>query len=296
MTGNVADQPLTEQKTRITRRKFLVGIPVAAAGMALYSREIARHEISILSHAIRLNNLPSVFSGFRIAQISDIHFDDYTEPAFVRRVVSHINTLNPDLVLLTGDFISQTPMSHDFVVGAMERCAEVLDGIACPLRFAVMGNHDTFLGESTIRSILAKSGIPLLVNQYAPIERRGHRFWLSGIADPVASQPDLDRAIPRRPDGPVLLMSHGPDYADNVVAHPRGQLVDFMVSGHSHGGQVRLPLVGALHLPAGGQKYVEGLFQLGRMQLYVNRGIGTVGLPFRLNCPPEITLFTLQSS
>jgi predicted MPP superfamily phosphohydrolase len=296
MTGNVADQPLIQQKTPITRRKFLVGAPVAAVGMALYSGEIARHEISVFSRTIRLGNLAAAFHGFRIVQISDIHFDEYTEPAFLRRVVAHVNDLNPELVLLTGDFISQTPMSRDFVVGAMHRCAETLNALACPQRFAVMGNHDAFLGETTIRPILLEAGIPLLVNECVPIERGGQRFWLSGIADPIAGQPDLDRAIPQRPDGPVLLMSHGPDYADNVVAHPRGQLVDFMVAGHSHGGQVRLPLVGALQLPAGGQKYVEGLFQLGRMQLYVNRGIGTVGLPFRLNCPPEITLFTQQSA
>ena len=106
--------------------------------------------------------------------------------------------------------------------------------------------------------------------------------------------PDLDRTIPEKPDGPVLLMSHGPDYADEVLAHPRGRLVDLMLAGHSHGGQVRLPLIGALHTPTGRAKYVEGLFRFGRMQLYVNRGIGTVALPFRLNCPPEITLFTLH--
>jgi len=108
--------------------------------------------------------------------------------------------------------------------------------------------------------------------------------------------PDLGSAIPANPDGPVLLMSHGPDYADEVLAHPRGRLVDLMLAGHSHGGQVRLPLVGALHTPPGGKKYVEGLFRIGRMQLYVNRGIGTVGVPFRLNCPPEITLLTLRRS
>jgi predicted MPP superfamily phosphohydrolase len=91
-------------------------------------------------------------------------------------------------------------------------------------------------------------------------------------------------------------MCHAPDYADDVVVHPRGHLVDLMMSGHSHGGQVRLPFVPPLHLPEGGKKYVEGLFRLGRLQLYVNRGIGAVDVPFRLNCPPEITLFTLQKS
>jgi hypothetical protein len=89
-------------------------------------------------------------------------------------------------------------------------------------------------------------------------------------------------------------MCHAPDYADKVLQHPAGKAIDLMISGHTHGGQIRLPLVGALELPELGKKYVEGWFRLGDMRLYVNRGIGTVGLPFRLDCPPEITVMTLQ--
>jgi hypothetical protein len=264
--------------------------------LALYSGEIARHEISIVTQAIAIDNLPDAFRNFRIVQISDIHYDEFTEPSFLRRVLAQINSLQPDLVLLTGDYISFTPMPRDYVMGAMYRCAEALREIACPQRFAVMGNHDSFLGAPTIHPILAAVDIPLLVNEHVPIERAGQRLWLCGIHDPVTHVPNLDSAIPGRPDGPVLLMSHGPDYADDLLTHPRGHLVDLMFSGHTHGGQVRLPFLPAYYLPAGGQKYVEGLFRLGRLQLYVNRGIGAVGLPFRLNCPPEITLFTLQST
>jgi predicted MPP superfamily phosphohydrolase len=294
MTGNVADQPLIERKSRLSRRTFVLGSTAAAAGLALYSGEIARHEISVLTHTIAIDNLPGALHNFRIVQISDIHFDEYTEPSFLRRVLARVNSLAPDLVLLTGDYVSHVPLSYDFVLGAMHRCAETLRDIACPQRFAVMGNHDSMLGIPVVQPILADVGIPLLVDEYVAIERAGQRLWLCGVIDPVTYVPNLSNAIPAKPDGPVLLMSHGPDYADEVLAHPRGPLVDLMLSGHSHGGQVRLPLVGALHLPPGGKKYVEGLFRLGRMQLYVNRGIGTVGLPFRLNCPPEITLFTLQ--
>jgi len=296
MTGNVADQPLVEPKTRLSRRTFLRGSAVAAAGMALYAGEIARHEISVLTHTIAIDNLPAAFHDFRIVQISDIHFDEYTEPSFLHRVLAQVNALAPDLVLLTGDYISHLPLSYNFVLGAMHRCGEVLSDIACPQRFAVMGNHDTILGVSIVQPILAAAGISLLVDEHVPIERGGHRFWLCGVNDPLTFVPDLSSAIPANPDGPVLLMSHGPDYADEVLAHPRGRLVDLMLAGHSHGGQVRLPLVGALHTPPGGKKYVEGPFRIGRMQLYVNRGIGTVGVPFRLNCPPEITLLTLRRS
>jgi predicted MPP superfamily phosphohydrolase len=296
MTGSVADQPVAEQKTFLTRRNFLAGSTLAAAGLALYSGEFARHEISIVTRPISIANLPDAFHNFRIAQISDIHLDEFTEPSFVRRVIGQVNSLAPDMVLITGDYISTGPLGRRYAHHAMARCADILRDIACPLRFAVMGNHDAILGVPVIRPNLAEVGIPLLVDQYLPIERGGQRIWLCGINDPNTTVPDLDWAIPAMPDGPVLLMSHGPDYADTLLAHPRGQLVDFMIAGHSHGGQVRLPIVGALCLPLGGQKYVEGLFRLGRMQLYVNRGIGAVGVPFRLNCPPEITLFTLQAA
>jgi predicted MPP superfamily phosphohydrolase len=294
MTGNVADHPVAEQQRTITRRKFLVGSTLAAAGgLALYSGEFARHEISIVTQTIAIDNLPPAFQGFRVAQISDIHFDEYTEPSFVRRVVRHINSLAPDLVVLTGDYISFSPMPRSFAEHAIRHCAEVLHEIACPQRFAVMGNHDSFLGAPEIHPIFAAVDIPLLVNEYVPVERGNQHLWLAGVHDPVTHDPDLNAAIPEKPDGPVLLMCHAPDYADNVLAHARGHLVDLMFSGHSHGGQVRLPIVGALQTPSWGKKYVEGLFRLDRLQLYVNRGIGTVGLPFRLNCPPEITLFTL---
>jgi hypothetical protein len=296
MTGNLADLPVAEKKALFTRRRFLLGSAIAAGGLALYSSEIARHEISITTRTIPIDNLPDAFRNFRIAQISDIHFDEFTEPSFLRRVIAHVNSLSADLVLLTGDYISFGPLGRDFAKGALHRCADILRDIACPQRFAVMGNHDSFLGAPIIHSALAEVNVPLLVNKFVPIERGGKRLWLSGADDPVMGIPDLNLAIPERPDGPVLLMCHAPDYADDVVVHPRGHLVDLMMSGHSHGGQVRLPFVPPLHLPEGGKKYVEGLFRLGRLQLYVNRGIGAVDVPFRLNCPPEITLFTLQKS
>jgi hypothetical protein len=300
MSGFISDprqveqQVMAERKKLLTRRRFLCGSGAAAAGLALYAGEIARHEISVMTHEIAIANLPAAFHGFRIAQISDIHFDEYTEPWFLRRVVGEINRLAPDMVALTGDYISAGPLGQDFAARAMPRCVEILREIVCPLRYAVMGNHDYVLGPVQIRAELAKASIPLLLNQHVAIERAGQRMWLAGVADPVVSQPDLRLAIPARPDGPVILLAHGPDYADTVAADPHGARVDLMLAGHSHGGQICLPMVGALTRPSGAKKYFEGLYRVGAMQVYVNRGIGTVGLPFRLNCPPEISLFTLR--
>jgi uncharacterized protein len=264
--------------------------------LALYSAEIARHEISVVARDLALQNLPASFEGFRVVQISDIHFEEYTEPFFLRRVVREINSLSPDLVLLTGDYISMGPLRKRFTRHALRRCAEILQDIACPRRFGAMGNHDVFLGEAEIGPALADARIPLLINEHVRIERNGHHLWLCATHDPVTHVPDLDATIPANPDAPVLLMCHGPDYVDTLLAHPRGRFVDAMFSGHTHGGQVRLPFLPPMHLPEGGRKYVEGTFRLGKLQLYVNRGIGAVGVPFRLNCPPEITLFTLRSA
>jgi predicted MPP superfamily phosphohydrolase len=292
----VADAPLAERKNILSRRNFLLGSAAAAGGLALYSGEIARHEISIESHTLALAKLPEAFRNYRILQISDIHFDEYTEPSFVRRVVGEVNRLAPDLVLLTGDYVSNTPRGPNYAAGAMLRCADELRELTCPMRYAVMGNHDSILGPPLIGAGLASASIPILFNQHVAIERNGQHLWLAGIADAITNVPNLNLAIPASPDGPVILLCHEPDYADNVLAHPRGALVDVILSGHSHGGQVRLPFVGPVHLPYGALSYYAGLYHLGHLQLYVNRGIGTVGVPFRLNCPPEITLFTLQRS
>lgn len=297
MGVGIADRPVAEQQQNMSRRKFLVRASlVLGGGLAFYSAEIARHEISVITRELAISGLPDGFAGFRIVQISDIHFAEYTEASFVRRVVTHINSLAPDLVLLTGDYISMGPLPARFARRALGQCAEVLHGIDCPLRFAAMGNHDAFLGVDEIGRGLSEAGIPLLVNEHVPIERGGDHFWLCGTNDPVTSEPDLNATVPANPDAPVLVMCHGPDYVDTLMAHPRGRLVDAMFAGHTHGGQVRIPFLPPVHLPEGGQKYVEGAFRFGKLQLYVNRGIGAVGVPFRLNCPPEITVFTLRKA
>jgi predicted MPP superfamily phosphohydrolase len=278
----------------ITRRNFLIGTGATVAGLALYSGEIARHEIDIIHRPITIANLPAPFHGFRIAQISDIHLDEFTEPYFLERVIRHVNALNADMVLITGDFVTMGAFTFVSATHAARRCAELLATLTSPLRYAILGNHDVTVGAAMVTSALTAHGTPVLINQHVPIERNGSRLWLCGAEDPGTSHPDLYLTVPAKPDGPVILMAHEPDFADVVTNHPRGPLVDLMLSGHTHGGQIKLPFLGPLVLPPMGKKYAHGSFQFNRMQLYVNRGLGTVGIPFRLNCPPEITLLTLQ--
>jgi predicted MPP superfamily phosphohydrolase len=283
----------------IPRRRFLKAIMGAAAGLAIYSGEIGRHWIEVTRRDIYLRGLPAVFDGLRFAQLSDIHMDEFTEPFFLRQAVARINHMKPDAVFLTGDFVTSEPAPRNFAIGAAWQCANILSELECRPLYAALGNHDVAVGSKEVTAALTANGITVLNNAYLPIERSGGRIWLAGLDDPVMGHPDPELAIPASirnlANEPILLMCHAPDYADDLLAHPAGKAIGLMLSGHTHGGQIRLPLLGALELPALGKKYAEGWFRLGSLQLYVNRGIGTVGMPFRLNCPPEITVITLRT-
>jgi len=284
----------------VSRRNLLKAGIGGVVGLAVYSNVIARHWIEVTRRDIRLTGLPAAFDGLRIAQLSDIHMDEFTEPFFLHHVIDQTNILQPDVVLLTGDFVSYEIGSKHFAIGSAWQCANILTSLRCRQLYAVLGNHDVVVNAKEVTSALRANGITVLNNECLPFERPGARIWLAGVDDPVEGNPNPELAIPASirnvPNEPVILMCHPPDYADDLLAHPAGKAVDLMLSGHTHGGQVRLPLLGALQLPALGKKYVEGWFQLGRMQLYVNRGIGTIGIPFRLDCPPEITLLTLRTA
>jgi hypothetical protein len=284
----------------INRRHFLKGGLVSAAAVALYSGEIERHWVDVVRRDVALAGLPAAFDGFRIAQVSDIHMDEYTEPFFLRQVIDRVNRLQPDTVVLTGDFVSDGPAKRKFSVGAAWQCANLLNELDCRNRYAVLGNHDHGVGAKQVATALRDNGVQVLVNDFLSIERGRSRIWLAGVDDPVVGRPELARAVPASicgiADEPVILLCHAPDFVDHILTQPAGKAVSLMLSGHTHGGQVRLPLMGAAILPDLGRKYIEGWFRLGGLQLYVNRGIGTVGLPFRLDCSPEITLFTFRAT
>jgi predicted MPP superfamily phosphohydrolase len=141
--------------------------------------------------------------------------------------------------------------------------------------------------------VLQSHNIPVLVNRSVPFEREGKRLWLAGVDDILAGRPRLELALKGIPaDEPVVLLAHEPDWADYVAKHP----VDLQLSGHSHGGQIRIPLLGAPYLPLMARKYPWGLRQIGGLTLYTNSGIGTIEVPMRIDCPPEVTLITLRST
>ena len=285
---------LSRKPALLTRRTFIAGALASSAALALYSNEIARHDIQITHPTFYIRNLPPAFHGFRIVQFSDIHLEQYTEQYFVEDVVARVNAMQPDLLLITGDFVSRGPLPLEMSYEAASRCAQILSKLTCPQRFGILGNHDATVGSRIIRDHMENNGLPMLVNEYVRIDREGQHIFLSGLDDYSNGQPNLAVSVPEKPDAPVILMVHEPDYAVNIANHRRGPLVDLVLSGHTHGGQIRIPGLRPLALPPLGKLFPQGHFHLGQLQLYVNRGIGTVGVPFRLNCPPEITVATLR--
>lgn len=247
----------------------------------------------VIRREISLARWPERLDGFTIALLSDFHYDPIFSVHPIHRAIGMVNDLHPDLIALTGDFVS-VPWSGDHAkaAAAAEPCARLLTRLKAPHGlWAVLGNHDCFTDPERVTSALEAEKIPVMINQSVPIERDGARFWLAGLDDVLGKGADLDQTLRKIPqDEPAVLMAHEPDYADKVARYP----VDLQLSGHSHGGQVRVPLVGPLYLPELARKYVWGLYHIGELTLYTNAGLGTVEIPVRFNCAPEITLLTIR--
>ena len=292
MTFGNSLYPLAEPRS-LTRRSFLAGASAAGIGLLAFAATRGRHQLEVVHRTFAIANLPDAFQNFRIVQMSDIHLEEYTEAWYLEETVRRTNALQPDLVLLTGDFISRGPLPEKVAWHSAGICAEILSGLTAPLRYAILGNHDVGVGASHVIEPLTAHGTPVLVNSHIAVDRGGDRLWICGLDDAEGGHPDFDLTLPPGPRAPTLLMVHEPDLVQRVLLHPRLPLVDLMLAGHSHGGQVRLPFVGPLILPPLGKLYPQGLYRFGQTQLYVNRGIGTVGMPFRFNCPSELTHITL---
>src|ERR1039457_6752285 len=168
-----------------TRRSFLKTGLLAVGGAALYSGEIERHWAEEKRIDIRLAGLPAAFEGLRIVQLSDIHMDSYTEPFYLRHVINMVNRVKPEVVLLTGDFVSIAPGSRDFAIAAAWQCAEILDALECRQRYAVTGNHDEQVGSEPVSEAMAAKGIKMLHNTFLPLERDKDgttgRIWLAAL-------------------------------------------------------------------------------------------------------------------
>lgn len=263
--------------------------------MGVHSLLIEPRDLAIERLDIRLRRLPEAFDGFRIVQISDIHYGPYMGRRGVQAAVDAAIALRPDAVVLTGDFVSHDFGRRNGPEGARhaEPCADVLRQFAPVPAFAVLGNHDHWNNATIVAGAFHDAGLQMLRNQALALERAAARLWIAGIDDAWAGTADLPHTLRRVPAGEAtVVLVHEPDVADYVARFP----VDLQLSGHSHGGQVRLPGIGPIILPSMAQKYPEGLNRVGNLQVYTNRGIGVIAPPVRFNCPPEVTLITLRSA
>jgi hypothetical protein len=285
----------------LSRRRFLHGTAAAVAAGALAVGADAiifePNDPKVVSIEVSLSRLPRVFDGLTIGQISDFHYSDICAIP-IRKAVEILKKLQPDMVVLTGDFVT-VPLWANYlrdkrqVSESAGPCVRLLRELNPRMGiFAVLGNHDVNADHRGITEIIESSGIPVLRNRSLAIEKDRARLWLAGVDDALEGHPDLSlalRDVPR--EEPVILLAHEPDFADEAAHHP----IDLQLSGHSHGGQIWLPGIGAPWLPPLGREYPRGLRKIGGLTLYTNIGLGTIRLPVRLNCPPEITIIKLRT-
>jgi predicted MPP superfamily phosphohydrolase len=270
----------------------LFGVAGLGAAITVDGFLIAPH-VPVAEHiSLRLPRLPEAFHGFRIVLMGDLHFGPYVGKAQVERAVRLAISLKPDLTILAGDFVSHPLRERNGPLGARhaEPCAQALQQLKGTPIVSILGNHDHWNDPDLVAEILDSHGLPVLRNQSMPLERDGQRIWIVGVDDVYERANDLDKALQGVPPTEATIVAvHEPDFADEIARHP----IDLQLSGHSHGGQVRIPGYGAPILPQLGRKYPMGLNRVNNLQVYTNRGIGMVFPPVRLNCPPEVTLITL---
>jgi predicted MPP superfamily phosphohydrolase len=276
-------------KVNLTRRQFLRGL--AAAGLAGVSASVAYaslfeiHDYELTETDIFIRELPAAFENFRIVQVSDVHHSSLVSLAEVRRVVELAAGARGDMVVLTGDY---TTARRRYI----EPCAETLSTLSAPSGvWAVLGNHDHYTDGELTRRALAGRGIGVLDNAYTEITRGADKLQLAGIDDWSWGYADWGRALGKLDRRrPTLLLSHEPQVFDL----PEAAGISLILSGHTHGGQVSLPFIGAPARFLDEFKYLRGLYERAGAQLYVSRGTGVVGLPIRFGARPEIAVLRLR--
>jgi uncharacterized protein len=269
----------------LTRRAALKGVLAttvgAVAGAGVYGGIYERHRLGVTHADLSVHGLPRAFEGLRIAFLTDIHHSPLVSADDVAHAVSVANALNPDLVILGGDYVTGVDRAY------MEPVAELLSPLKAPLGVvAILGNHDD---DVKMPAALSRRGMTVLRDQSHPVTRHGDTLTLAGIRFWTQRASEIAEAF-RGTTNPVLLLAHDPRRLIEAA-----QLdLPAVLSGHTHGGQIVIPGLGA---PAARKFPVaSGLGVRRRTSIFVSRGVGTVYLPVRINCPPEVAVLTLRRS
>jgi uncharacterized protein len=275
----------------LNRRKFLwLGGGTLASGMAMssYASLIEPHRLVLERRTIRLPRLGPALDGFRIAFMSDHHLFPFTPRKLLEQAVDQANGLHPDLILLGGDYVCAD-------VESIRELAPILGRLNARYGvFAAPGNYDALLGLDLIRAQLVAQSIEVLVNRGLHVGPSAGRLFLAGLDSVCTGVPDPIHSFAGcRKTDTALALVHEPDYFPTMVKLTPAQL---QLSGHSHGGQVRIPALGPLILPRWGRIYHTGLYELNGRFVYTGRGLGMVELPLRFDCPPELTEIILETA
>lgn len=243
------------------------------------------YRLTIEHQQIHLRRLPQALDGFRIVQLSDIHHSPFTSREQIRRAVETANNLQPDMIALTGDYISKERRYA-------APCAELLGKLRARYGvYAVLGNHDHWTDAALITDLFRAEGITVLVNQGMRFEKNGAAFWLAGVDDTMVGLEDLSLALAGASKAEMkLLLAHNPI----ILRRAARAGVDLVLSGHTHGGQVSLRSERSVSgRPR--RRLLKGLARQDETQIYITRGLGTVVLPVRFGCPPEVSLLELRT-
>ena len=243
------------------------------------------NSLSLERVTIELERLPKKLDGFKLIHISDTHHSPFTSLQHIERAVKIANRLKPDMFVLTGDYVSH----ESKYVGPV---AEVLGRLSAEFgTFACLGNHDHWTDPELITRRFRETGINVMINEGFRFQAREASFWLAGVDDHMVGKTDLPAALRGSyPDEMKILLAHNPIIFRQAVRHG----VDLTFSGHTHGGQVKVRDPQKRILPR--RKLSSGLHHRKGSQIYITRGIGTVVLPIRYQCPPEISLVELRTS
>lgn len=237
--------------------------------------------IAQTQHTVPVPFLPESLRGFRVVQLSDLHRSYMTPDYRLRSAVDMANALCPDITVITGDLVTQDKAD-------IEPCAQIVSGLQARLGvYAILGNHDYYTDGPKVTAALRRVGIHVLINQSV---RLSPGLWLVGLDEDRHGKPDIAKAFSDIPaEEAVLALVHNPAYAEKLSDR---HCIAF--AGHTHGGQIRLPVLTPRELRRIGAKhYRAGWYTLDKARLYVNRGLGQVGLPVRFFCRPELSVFTL---
>jgi predicted MPP superfamily phosphohydrolase len=283
----------TIRRSSGSRLRILFAVIVLfLAGLVFWGFLIEPGRLVVREQTIQIDNWPQQLDGLRIAVLSDIHADDwFVDDKKLRTIVERTNQLQPELIVILGDYMSSN--GHVTRRVEPEHFGPILKGLHAPLGvYSVLGNHDWWYSGTQVRRGLEKNGIQVLDNEVIHFDVRGTQLWLVGLADLWTRRQAVADTIAMVPEGaPMIALTHNPDLFPDLP-----QRVPLLLAGHTHGGQVRFPLIGSVVQSSNfGDRYVKGHIFENNHHLFVTTGIGTSIVPVRFGVPPEIVLLTLRS-